>query len=209
MGKSARILGAPLNLTAEEMNELFKLNGLLAGEPGEYEVTEAGEPYATERDEHRGPGGSSWYNRDWTVLTWDDSVMGTLDTSPEMIREAKENVSERRRARRMVNEEDEIDEAVVLEEDESEDDDDYNSYDCLDTESVVKGAVIAGAVVGAIIAAPHIRKLYKEKIKPACRRVWSKIAKRPYEPLDTPAVLEEQSAELTDQGECMEQKDDE
>ena len=208
MGKSARILGTLLHLTAEEMNELLKLNGLLEGEPGDYQVTEEGDPYATERDEHRGPGGSPWYNRDWTVRTWDDSVLDAMDTSPEMIREAKENVSERRRARRMVNEEDGIDEAVVIEEGESEDDDDYDSYDYLDTETVVKGAAIAGAVVGAIIAAPHIRKLYKEKIKPACRRVWSKIT-RTYEPLDTPAVLEEQPAELPDQGECMEQKDGE
>lgn len=209
MGKSARILGALLNLTAEEMNELFKLNGLLEGEPGEYEVTEAGEPYATERDEHRGPGGSSWYNRDWTVRTWDDSVMDALDTSPEMLQEARENVSERRRVRCMATVEEQAEEDSLVEE--NEESEDYDPAACVEPADVLKGVAIVGAIVGAIIAAPHVKKFYTEKVKPACKKAWSKVTKRPDELREIAEGTDESSEDALNQQEndTEERKDEE
>lgn len=64
MGKSARILGEELGLTAQEMNQLLKDQDLLEGDPDAYAVTEKGIKFAKETDFHRGPGGYSCYNRD-------------------------------------------------------------------------------------------------------------------------------------------------
>ena len=65
MNKSARVLGQEIGLTAQEMNQLLKAEGMLEGEPGAYSPTEKGKKYVNETDYHRGPGGYSWYNRDW------------------------------------------------------------------------------------------------------------------------------------------------
>ncbi len=183
MGKSATILGRELHLTGEEMNELFKLNGLLEGAPGQYEVTEEGEPYATERYEHRGTGGYAFYNRYWTVRTWDDSVLDVMDTSPEMIQEVRNNVSERRRARRMASAEEESDE--YSESNEEYEVDEYAPSDYVDPVILVKGAAIVGTVIGVIVAAPHVKRFFGEKVKPACKRAWCKVTKKPYQEPDT------------------------
>lgn len=193
MGKSAHLLGEVLLITAEEMNELLKLNGFLEGVPGDYQVTEEGKPYATERYEHRGPGGYSQYNRDWTIRTWDDSVLNAIDTSPEMIQEARDNVSERRRARYRNDDEPDTDIDEQLEEDDSDDLDDYAP---MDVGTVVKGVAIIAAVAGAIIAVPHIKKFYKEKVKPACKRAWCKITKSPFEPMEIEESSDEQPTGL-------------
>lgn len=203
MGKSARILGGQLNLTAEEMNELFKLNGLLKGKPGEYEVTEAGEPYATERDEHRGPGGYSWYNRDWTVRTWEDSVLDAMDTSPEKIWEARENVSERRRARHMIAVEEQPEDETPYDEDEEFEDSESSAYVNLVDIVNVKGIAIVVVIVGTIIAMPHIKKFCTEKIKPTYKKAWCKVTKKPYKLSESTEAADESS-----EGELDKQKDD-
>ena len=182
MRKSARILGEQLNITAEEKNELLKLNGLLEGEPGNYQVTATGEPYATENYEHRGTGGYACYNREWTVRTWDDSVMDVLDTSPKIIQEARSNVSERRKARYKTEVADEDEQEVTCEENEG-------PIDCetsyVDQTDVVKGFVIAIGIFGTIVVAPYVKRFYIEKIKPTCKRIWHKITEKPYKDLNT------------------------
>lgn len=188
MGKSATILGRDLHLTGEEMNELLKRNGLLEGDPGQYEVTEAGKPYATERYEHRGTGGYACYNRDWTVRTWDDSVLDTMDTSPEMIQEVRDSVSERRRIRRMATiAEDSGDDFCANEDSGMEE---YGPADYVDPIAVAKGTVVVGAIIGIALVAPHIKRLLREKVKPACERVWCKVTKKPYEEPDTKTELD-------------------
>ena len=97
MGKSARILGEDLGLNSQEMNQLLKDQGFLEGDPGAYVVTEKGAQFAKETDFHRGPGGYSWYNRDWTQRTWDESIKDVLDTSPESRQAARDAVAEARR----------------------------------------------------------------------------------------------------------------
>ena len=203
MGKSAKMLGTQFNLTGEEMNELFRLNGFLEGKPGDYQVTNAGEPYATERDEHRGTGGYAWYNKYWTERTWDDSVLDALDTSPEMIQEARENVSERRRAGRMasIRSETEAEEAPCLDEDEETDEYEYSSY--IDPATAMKGAAIVGAIIATIVAAPHIKKFFTEKVKPAFKQAWCKLTKKPYESPDTPELEKSQPVISTEQEESV------
>jgi len=56
------------------MNVILKELGYVEGDPGAYGVTEKGAKYAFEKDHHRGPGGYSWYNRDWTTRTWDNGT---------------------------------------------------------------------------------------------------------------------------------------
>ena len=96
MGKSARILGEDFDLNSQEMNQLLKDQGFLEGDPGAYVVTEKGTQFAKETDFHRGPGGYSRYNRDWTQRSWDERILDELDTSSESIQRAKEEVAERR-----------------------------------------------------------------------------------------------------------------
>lgn len=78
MRKSARVLGYDLRMSAQDMNALLKEHGYLAGEPGAYGLTEKGMQFGHEEDHHRGPGGHSWYNRDWTTRTWDEEVLDAL-----------------------------------------------------------------------------------------------------------------------------------
>lgn len=100
MRKSARVLGSEFGLTAQEMNYLLKEQGFLDGEPGEYWPTEKGKRYAYEQHEHRGPGGYSRYNRDWTVRTWDESIVDELDLSEEAKEAARAGCAELSRVRR-------------------------------------------------------------------------------------------------------------
>lgn len=85
--RSARILGQDYGLTAVEMNFLLKEEGFLDGEPGAYRLTEKAKRYADEQDHHRGPGGYSWYNRDWETRTWDPAITDELDISDERKRQ--------------------------------------------------------------------------------------------------------------------------
>ena len=78
MGKSARLLGYEVGKSPREMNVLLKAHGYLYGEPGAYGLTEKGKQFGQEEDHHRGTGGYSTYNRDWTTTTWDESVLDAL-----------------------------------------------------------------------------------------------------------------------------------
>ena len=208
MGKSARILGMDLHLTAEEMNELLKQNGLLEGEPGQYDVTETGKLYATERNEHRGTGGYSFYNRAWTIRTWDDSVIEAMDTSPEMIQKARDNVSERRKARRVSSEEEASNDgsnlAVPDEIGGTNDTEKIKLTDYVDSDDLLKAAAVVGALIGVAVAAPHIKRFYDNKVKPTCKRVWCKVTKKPY--IEPDAVTESNEEDVT-APEHMEGKD--
>lgn len=75
---SARIIGQQFGKTAAEMNKLLAQYGYLEGAPGLWRLTEKGDEYAHEKHEHRGTGGSAQYNRDWTVTTYDDSIIDAL-----------------------------------------------------------------------------------------------------------------------------------
>lgn len=100
MPVSARILGESYGLNAQEMNLALVKNGVLEGEPGAYRLTEKGKLYAHEKDNHRGPGGYSWYNRDWTTVSYDKAIKNELRITPAMKAEIREELSARRAAQR-------------------------------------------------------------------------------------------------------------
>ncbi len=60
------------------MNALLRERGYLDGTPGSYSLTDKGKKYGKEEDHHRGVGGYSWYNRDWTTRTWDEEILTAL-----------------------------------------------------------------------------------------------------------------------------------
>lgn len=97
---SATKIGNLFGLNGQEMNMAFKNLGYLDGEPGDYVLTEKGHLFGREFDFHRGPGGYSWYNRDWTQRSYDESIVEQLreEMTPEVIRAAVAQVKEHRAA---------------------------------------------------------------------------------------------------------------
>jgi hypothetical protein len=95
MTKNATQLGAEFGLNAAEMNFVLREEGFLDGEPGAYRVTEKGEPFATEHDHHRGPGGNSslTYNRHWTTRRWHESVTDGLEIDVNRRQELREAIT--------------------------------------------------------------------------------------------------------------------
>ena len=157
--------------------------GFLEGEPGDYTVTEKGEPYAEERDYHRGTGGYATYNRYWTTRSWDDSILDAIgDVSPERRRELTEKVAQHRdEAHRRnfgldntVDDEDEDDGDYVTT---TSSDDDYVDIDGKSAAIII--GVIAGGfllVKGAKAAAPHVQKWWGETAKPALTAAKDRVA---------------------------------
>ena len=97
MRKSARILGKENCLTSQEMNYILKKEGFLSGNTGEYSVTDKGEPFAEEKDFHRGTGGYDHYNRYWSNRTWDESIENELNITDDMKKEARNAVAKARK----------------------------------------------------------------------------------------------------------------
>lgn len=185
MGKSARILGEDIGLNSQEMNQLLKDQGFLEGAPGAYVVTQKGAQFAKETDFHRGPGGYSWYNRDWTQRTWDESIKDVLDTSPASCQTARDAVAETRRLKwdAIKAERAEADAAFhasctdlfPIENSESaisDSADSDNDLSGLAVAGIVAGgiAIIAGIGYGIYKSTPHVKKWWNEKIAPRFRQ---------------------------------------
>lgn len=81
MGKSATVLGKPYYMNGRQFNFLLMQQGFLEGGPGAWSLTPKGEQFAEIRDYHRGPGGYSWYNRDWSEIIWKDEIVEHLNLS--------------------------------------------------------------------------------------------------------------------------------
>lgn len=181
MRKSARILGEDIGLNSQEMNQLLKDQGFLEGEPGAYVVTEKGAQFAKETDFYRGTGGYPWYNCDWTQRTWDESIRGILDISPEKCQAARDAVAEARRLRwdNIKAKRAEADavfrmshpDLFPIEEPEtaiSDSMDPDNGLSGLAVAGIVAGgiAIVAGVGYGIYKAAPHVKKWWDEKVAP-------------------------------------------
>ena len=89
MGVSARILGQQYGLTAAEMNRVLVKKGILAGNPGDYYLTELGDLYGATKHFHRGCGGSAQYNRYWSERTYDESIKNVLNITDELITQVR------------------------------------------------------------------------------------------------------------------------
>lgn len=181
MRESARILGKKYGLNSQEMNRILKKKGYLDGEPGNYSVTEKGAKYAEAKDYHRGPGGYPRYNREWTEITWDDSIEDELKITQAQKRAVRNEISEARRER-MAAARVSRDEADRLFQSSRPDlfpdnADDISQSNAQDSGNGLSGLEVAGLVtLGAAVvsavgyglykAAPHIRNWWNKKVKP-------------------------------------------
>lgn len=94
MQLSATELGKEYGLSGEEMNRVLVKLGYLVGEPGDYDVTIKGRPYAVTKNFHRGTGGYGYYNRYWNTRTFDDSIKDVLEVTKELVLEVREEIEE-------------------------------------------------------------------------------------------------------------------
>lgn len=99
MQMSARILGDYYGLTSQEMNRALLKLGFYNGSPGDYIPTEKALPYVKTEHFHRGNGGYSHYNRYWSTITFDDSIMEQLNITAELIDEIKSEMAAERAIR--------------------------------------------------------------------------------------------------------------
>lgn len=164
MGKSARVLGWEFGRTAREMNELLKLHGYLHGNPGAYGLTEKGQQYAEEQYHSRGTGGYAQYNPSWVTRTWSVETAAALRADMEADPagfDAGDSLTE--------------EEDTPLYE---------PSSDCRSggggdgSEPGWKGVAIGGAVVGALLVAPHVRPFWNNKVRPAAKKLRAGLTRK-------------------------------
>lgn len=103
MGVSATKLGEKYGLNGQEMNAVLKKLGYLAGNPGEYFPTEKGMPFMEEFSHHRGPGGYSRYNANWTTLKINPAIRKELNVTPELKETIRAELKAARMARQQVH----------------------------------------------------------------------------------------------------------
>jgi hypothetical protein len=168
MRKSARILGGEYGLTAQEMNFLLKEEGFLKGKPGAYNVTEKGRAYAEEQYHHRGPGGYSWYNRDWDTRTWDDGITAELDITQDRKRELRQAMAAAKQA---------ADEQKTKVQQLSTT---VTTLKDAETPRISNRNLVAG--IGALVvfygvykAAPYVKQLWNEKAAPGLSKMKNKV----------------------------------
>lgn len=160
VGKSARVLGLEFGRSARDMNALLKEHGYLDGEPGAYAVTEKGASFAREEHHHRGPGGYSWYNRDWEVRTWADGTADALRADLEAGAAGPAGLSTGGP------------EDHTYLDPRHDDAGDQNEVPTL--KELAIGVVALGAFV---FVAPHAIRLWEKRVKPAAQSVRDRFTK--------------------------------
>lgn len=178
MGLSATQLGKEYYMNGQEMNQLLFDQDFLKGGPGAYQATEKGLPFVSETDYHRGTGGSPMYNADWTVRTWDPSIMNELDMSLKKQQAAIDAVAERRaaaaaarKAAAEVTERNFMATGSAFNSPVGDNDDStVNNGSGITVGDVAIGVGIAGILFGIgygiYKAAPHVKQWWDEKAKP-------------------------------------------
>lgn len=146
------------------MNELLKLHGYLYGNPGAYGLTEKGQQYAEEKYHSRGTGGYAQYNPSWETRTWSDETVAALKADMEANPGGFD-------AGDSPTEEEETSPYEPLS--------DYSSsgHDDVSRPSQ-KGLVIGGAVVAALLIAPHVKPFWNNKVKPAAKKLRAGLTKQ-------------------------------
>jgi hypothetical protein len=149
----------------------------LEGEPGAYGVTEKGEPYASERHFHRGPGGDPWYNRDWEQRTWSDEFADSLDIPADRKTEVRQWVIEDRRRKREERAASIADESPAQERDNEPQEGGGLSREDLRRLGLVVGAVVAAnvAVYAYKKAEPKLRELWINKAAPKLAQLKARV----------------------------------
>lgn len=154
------------------MNELLKDHGYLYGNPGAYGLTEKGKQYAEEQYHSRGTGGYAQYNRSWETRTWSDETAAALKADMEAKRGSFDAGDS------PIEEEETFGyEPFADYSGGGEDDDPQPSW---------KELAIGGAVVGALLIAPHVKPFWNNRVKPAAKKLRDRLAKQESgEPVDS------------------------
>lgn len=142
------------------MNELLKDYDYLYGNPGAYGLTEKGQQYAEEQYHSRGTGGYAHYNPSWETRTWNDETAAALKADMEANPggcDAKDSPAGDKEAF----------------EDSSGSDNDDDGPQPSWTE-----LAIGGAMVGALLIAPHVKPFWNNKVKPAAKKLRDRFAKQ-------------------------------
>ncbi|THA56779.1 hypothetical protein E6P78_31690 [Streptomyces sp. A0958] len=164
MGKSARVLGEEFGRTAREMNALLKQYGYLDGNPGAYGITEKGQQYAKEQYHSRGTGGYAQYNRNWESRTWSEDTVAALRADMEANPGGFDDGESPAKEEAIFEPEPIVDDSGS-----GGDDDPQLSW---------KELAIGGAVVGAILIAPHVKPFWDNKVKPVAKKLRDRLAKQ-------------------------------
>ena len=182
MGKSARVLGWEFGRTARGMNALLEQYGYLHGAPGAYGLTEKGRQYAQEQHHTRGTGGYAHYNRSWDTRTWNDETAAALradmEAGPGDIGEDPACVPLPRHL------------------DAPSDPTESNAVGCDpvvvcgcggDDDPQPSWAELAalGAVVAALHLAPHVKPFWNNTVKPAGKKLRTRLTKQDQEPSES------------------------
>lgn len=168
------------------MNALLFDHGYLDGGPGDYSLTEKGKPYGSEKDHHRGTGGYSSYNANWTTRTWDDGIVDAL--TADMTAHSSEASSSS----------DPVNEIDIEHEHEHEVEDQFEGPSW---SPVALGAVVLVLVGGAVIAtSPRVHHWAGEKVKPRAQRTWRALTRRSQDdiPITGPEAPSSEVVELAD-----------
>lgn len=92
-GESASDLARFFGVAVQEMNRLLKEQGFLYGKPGAYGLTPKGKEFGIHTDHHRGPGGYTSMNRDWTTTHFNPDIKKVLEVTPEKIARVREGLA--------------------------------------------------------------------------------------------------------------------
>lgn len=168
MGKSARLVGMEIGKTAREMNALLQEHGYLEGSPGDYSLTEKGKKYGSEEHHHRGVGGYSHYNPNWTTRTWDEGIVAALAADMvadhPVINASTEPVGEREQGEEIVVAPWPV--AYGTEESEAE------------PPTWVAVALLTGVVVVVVATNPRVHRWVGKNVTPRARKVWRTLTER-------------------------------
>jgi hypothetical protein len=93
---SARDIGKQIGATDVEVNFLLKDQGFLHGGPGAYGLTPKGMEFGIQQSHDNGYGGYAY--RQWETTHFAPSVIEALDSSPERLAKAHEDVLARKHA---------------------------------------------------------------------------------------------------------------
>ncbi|MFH9745148.1 hypothetical protein ACH4MN_11955 [Streptomyces anulatus] len=146
------------------MNDLLKKHGYLDGKPGAYGLTEKGQQYAEEQYHSRGTGGSAQYNPSWETRTWSDETEAALKADMEA------NPGGFDVGDSVITQE----HALVYEPFAES----GSSGDNNDSQPSWKELAIGGAVMGALLVAPHAKPFWNNKVKPAAKKLRDRLAKQ-------------------------------
>jgi len=161
MTLSAKRLGEKIGLNSQQMNVLLKEEGYQNGEPGAYAITEKGKPYVVEKGWDNGYGG--YAARSYNYNEWDESILDTMDISPERLSQIRTITSENRKKKKIdINNEKHLNSICQPHEDNS----DLEEYDIDNSLNMDIGRLAIIIAIPCLIykGAKHLYTRYKRNV---------------------------------------------